>query len=118
MRRTGHRQHWRPVPPGLFQIARNIQQVRCVALGFEARIENAVVTSKFTQRPQLTACNPKQWIEPVRNSRKVRQDLNGPVEAFDVCQFVRKDHTNSLVSPSFTFARNEDLWSKNSAGAQ
>src|SRR5215831_15394617 len=82
--------------------------MRCVIFGIEARVEDDVVAGMLAFGAQPPAKKPEQRIEPVCGSCQFSNDLYEPVEAFDVCYFMRKDNAETVISPGIHI-----MWKQN-----
>ena len=70
-----------------------------IVLPVNSQIEYGVIAGALALEIEAIACNPEQGIEPVDDTRKLRQDLNQPVRPSNVGEFVSKHDTLAIVRP-------------------
>ena len=73
--------------------------MRGVVLPINAQIEYGIITGAFAFEIKTIASNPEEGIEPVDDTRDLRQDLEQPVTAAHVSEFVSEHDALAIIRP-------------------
>ena len=63
--------------------------------------DDVVITCFFPFQGKTTRGNPNEWITPVHRAGDSRHNLNDPVMALDVHEFVHEHNANAVFTPIF-----------------
>src|SRR5262249_7521731 len=61
---------------------------------------------------KMTARPPKQRVEPIDGARKFCDDLNEPVETFNVREFVSEHNADAILGPCLGLTRKQNARSE------
>src|SRR5580704_12533713 len=82
----------------------------------DTRTQDGVIASALAFLAQACGGQPRERMEPVHGARQLTTDLQEPVEARDMCQFMRKHDAPAVLRPKRGTRRQYDNGADNPPG--